>query len=268
MNNNFEKTIDVEYQNIEEDIYLTAPQVAQRVKTSDIKIRSWADPDVFGDLIGIKKINGRKRYKESDVYRFAFIKDLLENKKFSHEQARIYIDKHGFEYAKYDSGLVDPKDPLGFQVLASALSVEVHKELDDFKKDITNDILTQMDDRLKKYIILQGEAINNTFSNTILKVDEVISEKLDDNLSNIKNHIDIKEEKSIQAQQENKKILDEVALTMTDIKETNNRLSEILENPEILKELLKEQRKEENKKGSLWTRLKKRINNSDNISNK
>lgn len=55
MNNNFEKTIDVEYQNIEEDIYLTAPQVAQRVKTSDIKIRSWADPDVFGDLIGIKK---------------------------------------------------------------------------------------------------------------------------------------------------------------------------------------------------------------------
>lgn len=125
-----------------------------------------------------------------------------------------------------------------------------------------------MDDRLKKYIILQGEAINNTFSNTILKVDEVISEKLDDNLSNIKNHIDIKEEKSIQAQQENKKILDEVALTMTDIKETNNRLSEILENPEILKELLKEQRKEENKKGSLWTRLKKRINNSDNISNK
>lgn len=244
MDDDIKNTIDVDYQDVGDEVYLTAPQVAQKIKDTEIRVRHWADAEVFGDLIGIEKLNGRKRYKESDVWKFAFIKDLLDNKNFKHDQARIYISKHGFKYAEYDSGLVDPKDPLGFQVLASALSVEVHKELDSFKKDLITEVINQVDDRLKKYIMIQGEAINDVFSNTILKVDEVVSEKLEENSKEISNKIDESTEKSVQMQQENKKLLEEVALTVNEMKETDKRLKELLDDPEALKKAIKSVKKE------------------------
>ena len=188
MNNN--NAIEVEYKDVKNEIYLTAPQIAQKIGDTDIRVRHWAD--CFYDLIGIEKLNGRKKYKESDVERFAFIKDLLDSKNFSHDQVRIYIAKHGFKYAEYDSGLVDTKDPLGFQVLASALSVEVENKLSQFK----DELLTKFSEQLSNQIKLQLEMNLEMKAEIESAVDEVVSEKLDSKLSDLKSYIDTKEQEA------------------------------------------------------------------------
>lgn len=236
--------IDTEYDDVEDVIYLSAPQMAKKVGTTENTIRTWADENYYGDLIGIEKVNGRKTYKETQVSSFAFIKDLVENKNMKKSQVRKYIEKHGFKYADYNSGLVNPKDPLGFEALAAALSVGTKKELDNFKKEIL--------DQLKQYMILQGEAVNNILDNTILKVDEVVTEKMEENSKEISDKLDKSTEKTIQLQQENQKQLNEVALTVDKIEksnsEMNDRIKELLEDPKALNKLIKKEKNNENKR--------------------
>lgn len=182
--------IDVDYQEVDNEIYLTAPQVAQRIKDTDIRVRFWAD--AFGDLIGIEKVNGRKRYKESDVDKFLFIKDLLDNKNFKHDQAKAYISKHGFKYAEFNSGLIDPKDPLGFQALASALTVEVNKQLNLFGEEILKSVKQELEDSLLKQHQLNLE----TKAEIEASVDEIVTDKLntlDSKFQEITNYLDTKE---------------------------------------------------------------------------
>ena len=269
---NDKKVIDVEYNDIEIEnvIYLSAPQMAKKVGTTEATIRTWADADVYGDLIEIEKINGRKTYKETQVPCFTFIKDLVENKNMKKSQVRKYISKHGFKYAEYNSGLVDPKDPLGFEALASTLTIEVKKELDEFKKDITNDILNQVDDRLKKYIMLQGEAINNVLDNTILKVDEVVSEKLENSLNNITEHINnnlntklnnIKSEIATDSEKKSKSIFDKIddlsKMTKQQEVEIQNHFEKILKSTTRIER--RKEIEEEKKKYSIWNKFKNSI---------
>ena len=182
--------VDVEFQDIDNEIYLTAPQIAQRIKDTDIRVRHWAD--VFGDLIGIEKLNGRKRYKESDVYKFAFIKDLLDNKNFRHDQARLYLSKNGFKYAEYDSGLVDIKDPLGFQALAAALSVEVDNKLNNFAENLLSNISNQ----LNEYLVKQMQINIEMKAEVEAAVDDIVSEKLEQQKQEIKIILDYQEQKA------------------------------------------------------------------------
>lgn len=182
--------VDVEYQEIEDGIYLTAPQVAQKINDVDSRVRHWGD--VFGDLIGIERTNGRKRYKESDVPKFAFIKDLLDNKKFTHEQARVYLSKHGFQYAEFKSDLIDPKDPLGFQALASALSVEVDNKL----KQFANELISNISNQLTEHLISQKQMNLETKAEIESAVDEIVSEKLDQSLQEFKTTLDTKEQEA------------------------------------------------------------------------
>lgn len=189
MDNN-KDIVDVEYQEIEDGIYLTAPQVAQKINDADSRVRHWGD--VFGDLIGIERVNGRKRYKESDVSKFAFIKDLLDNKNFTHEQARVYLSKHGFQYAEFKSDLIDPKDPLGFQALASALSVEVDNKL----KQFANELISNISNQLTEHLISQKQMNLETKAEIESAVDEIVSEKLNQSLQEFKSTLDTKEQEA------------------------------------------------------------------------
>ncbi|QDY27219.1 MerR family transcriptional regulator [Clostridium botulinum] len=187
MKNNKEDIIDVEFQDVKNEMYITAPQLAQKMNDTDTRVRYWAD--TFGDLIGIEKINGRKKYKESDVSKFLFIQDLVDNKKFTHEQIRTYISKHGFKYAEYDSGLINTKDPLGFQALASALSVEVEDKLKKFTQDITE----KNTEQLAKFMQCIAQTNLETKAEIESSVERIVSEKLDKSVSEFKCYVDEKE---------------------------------------------------------------------------
>ena len=187
------KPIDVEFENVKPDIYLTAPQVAQKIHDTDIRVRLWAEE--FGDdtLLNIERTeSGRKRYKESQVSDFAFIKDLIDNKNFSYEQVRKYCKKHGFKYAEYNSGLVNPKDPLGFEALASALTVKVDEKLNNFSEQL----LSKIDERFKQYAILQHEENEKMREITMSILDGIVSDKLDISLKEFTNILQGKQDEN------------------------------------------------------------------------
>lgn len=188
MHNKQETVIDVEYasinsdnESIMNDVYVTMPYIAQKIGVSSSRVYHWSDE--FGDIID--KLNNnesnnsngnRKRYRESNVKTFALIKDLIDTQHFSHEQVRTYLIKQGEEYSEYDSGLINPKDPLGFQALASALTIEVKEQLNMFSLQLTNEITTQVKELLNqqndKYMQINTEMQGS--------VDDIISEKVNE----------------------------------------------------------------------------------------
>ncbi len=233
--------IDVNYVDIENEIYLTAPQLAQKINDTDIRVRHWGDS--FGDIIGLEKVNGRKRYKESDVPKFAFIKDLLENKNFTHEQARVYLSKHGFKYAEYDSGLVDTKDPLGFQVLAAALSVEVDNKLNQF----TERILFNISDQLNQYLISQ--------QNINMEMKAEIESAVDETVSKQTEYIEQLEKKIESLSKQNEKIIDKIDSQEQKSSERDTELINRLKKSLDERQLQQEYKQQLQQKRSIFQRL-------------
>lgn len=195
--------IDVQYTDTINIKYYTAVQVADEVNENVTTIRSWTQMDKFGDILDIQRVNGRRVFTKEDIIKIKFIKSLRDAG-MSINQIKEYISKNGFEYAEYNSGLVDPKDPLGFQALASALSIEVDSKLQQFmdavtqsiveaneqvlkeaKKDIIESVSDVVDDRL--------EVMSNTIKedNSVIqeKISEEINKKLDDSINEIKEEI-------------------------------------------------------------------------------
>jgi len=235
---NDDKTaINVEYEDIENEIYISAPQLAQKINDTDIRVRSWAESNVFGDLIGTEKVNGRKRYKESEIYKFAFVKELCD-KNFTHKQIRIYISKNGFKYAEYDGGLVDTKDPLGFQALASALSLEVSAKLHEFSKEL----LTSVANQLSEHLTIQQRMNIETKAELESAVDEIMNEKI--------TIIEAKQKEQLQSQMEEfKSYIDnkEEEAKFRDVEQLD-KLKQSMENKKLVQA-------ESNKSKSLWSRI-------------
>lgn len=179
--NNEEKAIDVDYQDVGNEVYLTAPQMAQRINETETRVRYWADHEHFGKLIGTEIVNDRKRYKESEVFKYMFIKDLLDNKNMTHEQAKKYISKHGFKYAEFDSGLVNPKDPLGFEALASALSIKVDEKL----KSISEEIISNVKNVLIEYAVHQNDKNTQLKAEIEASVGDIVTEKLEQTMTRV-----------------------------------------------------------------------------------
>jgi hypothetical protein len=242
------ESIDTEYIEVKNDCYVTAPQIAQWIGSTDISVRYWAD--TFFDLLGLEKSNGRKRYKQSDVNKFAFLKDLIDVKKFSHNQVRAHISKNGFKYAEFDAGLMNPKDPLGFQALASALSVEVDDKLNKYSEKIYSDI----NNLFMKYMMYQddkntqmkaeieasvGEIVNSAISQIETQqndlkdsiaitmtetIDSSLDQKLDSKLHQLtesianqfKIHID---ERELEYQKTNQEVIDRLKANMDETRE-------------------------------------------------
>lgn len=166
--------IDVNYIDIENTVFLTAPQIAKEIGDDEKRVRYWGD--VYGDLCGVIKIDGRKKYTKATISAFKFVRELVDDKKFSRLQVREHIEKHGFEYANYGSGLINPSDPLGFQALASALTIEMNKRLDEFLENVSS----QLQESNKELVDSMQEQIAIT-------VDEVISDKMEEYFNKVDN---------------------------------------------------------------------------------
>ena len=160
---------DVNFHNVPEDneCIINAVQLGKRIDEPPSTIRTWAES--YEDYLYIKKINGRFVYTEASVDQFRFIKEMHRNKGMSHKQIADIISKHGFQYGDFNSGLIDPKDPLGYQALASAIAVENQKQLAEFLSRFV-----QYQEENNKLVI---EKIKNEVA---LTVDEVVDDKFNE----------------------------------------------------------------------------------------
>lgn len=160
---------DVNFHNVPKDneCIINAVQLGKRIDEPPSTIRTWAES--YEDYLYIKKINGRFVYTEASVDQFRFIKEMHRNKGMSHKQIADIISKHGFQYGDFNSGLVDPKDPLGYQALASAIAVENQKQLAEFLSRFV-----QYQEENNKLVI---EKIKNEVA---LTVDEIVDDKFNE----------------------------------------------------------------------------------------
>lgn len=170
----YENYNDVSYSSVpnDDECVLNAVQISKMVGEPAHTIRLWAD--MYENFLCVKRINGRMVYTQKSVNEFKFIQTLIRDKKFTHEQIFEQLSKRGFEYSKYDGGLINLDDPLGFEALASQIMLKNQEQLkeflmnfveyqEDFKKELKEDIKTEvavaidehMDvklDELKSYI--------------------------------------------------------------------------------------------------------------------
>lgn len=196
-----EKFTDVDFQELDDGVYYTAVQVAEILGETDSTIRSWCKDSALGEVLNIKKVNGRNKFTKNDIEKLKFVKELRD-RNYSISQTREYISKQGFQFGEFDSGLINPKDPLGFEALSIMLAKKQDEKLELFKKDIyqmlslfidninqknqeemvnfTEDALSLINDKMK--------SISNIKDEVATTVDTIVSDKIN-NLSGLDSKI-------------------------------------------------------------------------------
>lgn len=270
--------IDVdEYSAVEDLTYYNAVQVAEIIGEPVSTVRTWTRDDCFGDLLNIKKVNGRRVYVKQDIENLKYIKEL-RRQNYGIAQTREYISKQGFKYGEYDAGLVDPKDPLGFEALAIKLAQKQNEELQKFKKSLVSEM-----DEFMHYIMqeqkdyLQGvsdelamslenkvekmEKLTTNMLNSSKKNLEDISESIDKNIDNqLKSQIEsiskIYEEENAELSNKiesmSKTYEENNEIAIESLKEVNKQLKEIKKTAYVTAEEIKKQKTEPPTKWWKW----------------
>lgn len=220
----FEIYNDVNYSNLpsDDECMLNAVQISKIVGEPASTIRTWAER--HQNNLYIKKINGRFVYTQASVDQFKFIKILCREKNMTHEQIYDHISKKGFEYQKYDSGLINPEDPLGYEALASQIMLKNQNMLKEFMVEFVKYQEQREDSLIAK--------INNEVAIT---VDERLDEKLDNFKSDLLQAV--VDQKELEFKQRDEILLDNLRKHM----EENQKKFE-----------------EQQSKKSFWSRLFKR----------
>lgn len=172
---------DVSYTELKDDIYYTAVQVAEILNEPVTTIRNWAKDESFGDLLELKRENGRRKYTKKDIDNLKFIKELVD-KKYSYTQIREIISKRGFSFGEYNSGLINPNDPLGFE----ALAIQITQKQDEKLEIMRNQIL----DSLKTFMEIYAEAQNQKLNYALDEFNESLDSKLERHESSTKKLLD------------------------------------------------------------------------------
>ncbi|NFT08132.1 MerR family transcriptional regulator [Clostridium botulinum] len=204
------KYTDVSYFHVPEDseCVLNAVQLSKLIDEPDTTVRSWADK--HQQFLYIKKINNRFVYTQASVNQFKFIKDLCRNKNFTHKQISEHIKQHGFKYQSYDSGLVNPEDPLGFQALSSALALENKKQLQEF---------------LSSFIEYHQQENNKLVESIKSEISLTVQDQMEISMSTIKSQLQLQKEDNIKLNRQLEEMKKELVLT----KESNEKLEKNIE---------------------------------------
>lgn len=211
---------------------------------------------VFGYLLDDEANNKPARYTEQDIEKFKYIVELKESG-MTLRQIQEYCEDVSFDE---NTGIqIKESNPLSIKSLATALLEEQSNQLQNFKEDL----LKEIDNKLKQYLILQGKEfeknVDQLKQDVVTTADEVITEKLEESSKNISANLDtLKSE-----------IAEDTEKQLQDLKKSNEEKQ--LEITKTLEELLKttsriekhkaeEQSKKEN---NIWNKLFKR-NKSEN----
>lgn len=203
----YENYNDVSYSSVPDDdeCVLNAVQISKMVGEPASTIRLWAD--MYENFLCVKRINSRMVYTQKSVNEFKFIQMLIRDKKFKHEQIYEQLSKRGFEYSKYDGGLINLDDPLGFEALASQIMLKNQEQLKEF---------------LMKFVEYQEDFKKELKEDIRTEVAVAIDEHMDAKLDELKSYID-KRELEYKAQDQER--MDMLRRSMEDTKKKNEELN-------------------------------------------
>lgn len=179
---------DVDFEEITEDsqkeeknirgtaLYYSTNQVATILGESDSKIRYYSN--VFDELLNIEISNKQRRYKQEDIDKLKFIIEL-KNEGMTLKQIKEYCEEVDFHNGEIS---VKESNPLAIQTLAKALMEEQTKQIENLK--------TELFEQLKEFIVSQNieqsKVLENIKEEIAVTVDEVVGEKMQTSLSEIK----------------------------------------------------------------------------------
>ena len=188
MSDNKKETIyNAEYKSLDDLVYYTATQVAEMVGEPVTTIYSWVKDDCFGDLLNLNKVNGRRVFTKQDIENIRYISEL-RSRNYSIQQTRDYISKQGFKFGEYDSGLVDPKDPLGFEALAIKLAQKQNEELQEFKNGLVTEMgkfMYNIMQEQKNYLQGVSDELAISLEKKIEKMEKLTTDMLENSKKNL-----------------------------------------------------------------------------------
>ena len=185
--------IDAEYNDVPdriingEPLFYSTIQVAELVGVDASTIRYWSKR--FDNLLDIQVSNKNKQYRKSDISKLKFIKKLAKEDGLSLQQVEDYCSTKGFNLEDIENAVLDQSNPLAVQVFTSAVMSEINQNLNSFAEKL----LAQIDEKNKNHIISQQELNEKLREEIVTTVDEVVSEKLDTKLTELKDFIDARE---------------------------------------------------------------------------
>jgi len=256
---NIDKYNDVEFKEIptNEECMVTAVKIGEILGEPSSRIRKWAE--YHEENLYVKKINGRFAYTQKSIDQFKFIKDLKLNKNMTHEQIKQHMHKHGMQYSQYDGGLIDPKDPFGYEALSSAISQKTQEQLKEF---LVNFIQYQENNNgnLVKSITSEVEqTVQEQISESMGSIEKELQEQKENNQKLSQQLINVEKELVI-TKEENKKQLESQSTQIQDNFDTMNTKNEerdnkLIEQIEQFKYVAPEELKSKEEPKSLLSKL-------------
>lgn len=192
MNSNEEfKAIDVGYDEVTEKnirgraLFYSTSQVATILDVADSKVRYYTK--VFDDLLHIEISNKQRRYTDDDIEKLKFLVSLKEDG-LTIKQIQEYCEEIDWDDNK---GIQIKEDnPLHIQTVAKALAEEQSKLMESFKSDILRTLKENMQNQ---YSMIENFGVNlkNEIKEEVaLTVDDVVSEKFEEQKCVIQNMLD------------------------------------------------------------------------------
>lgn len=212
--------IDTKYDDIPnkvingEPLFFSTMQTAELVGEEPSTIRYWSKR--FESLINIEVSNKNKQYKKSDIEKLKFIKKLAREDGLTLQQISDYCSTKGFDIDNIENAVLDQNNPLAVQVFTSAVMSEINQNLNTFAESL----LKKITEANKTYAITQQELNDKLREEIVITVDEVVSERLDTKLNELKSIIDNKE---IEATKRDSEILDLIKKNMEQKREPKKR---------------------------------------------
>lgn len=252
------KYTDVPYSSVpnDDECFVTGVQIGKIIDEPASTIREWAK--TYRDFLYIKKINGNFKYTEKSIEQFKEIKEWRREKGYPSDVIKDILSKRGQGFGEYDGGLIDPKDPLGFDVLSGKIMKRNEEMLKDFSKALIEHISKRdemMISQVKEETSITVQEVLETY---IPKISDGMVNTIKDELATTKDEIIKLREENEKARLENQSLRSENEELLTreinKLKAKVNRQSEEIDNKE--KELkAKDKELSEEKNKSVWKRI-------------
>lgn len=175
--------ISFRYVPTDEECTISGAEISRILKLdSPQTIYDWAN--AFSDYLSIKKVDGRWKFSKKSLDEFKFIQSLRK-KDWSWKQIKEHISKRGFEFAQYDSGLINPNDPMGYEALAVQISMKNEIMLQNFLKTLNQSLnvrdqllLEAVEEQMKNGLSSVVEFENNKTIDEVKRTREDLIESL------------------------------------------------------------------------------------------
>jgi DNA-binding transcriptional MerR regulator len=133
-------------------LYYTTSQVGQIIDETDSTIRFWCTK--FKDILQIETSGKNRRFKEEDIEKLKYIKKLLREDNFSINQVIEYCSEKNSNIMETK---IQNQEPMALQALATALTIEIGRQLEDYKTHMMEQFSQEMKTLIMKQLEFQEQ---------------------------------------------------------------------------------------------------------------